>query len=66
MRQKCRKSSSGYIYMYDLVFKHPLVKKMQQDMFKEVEKANPRFLVFVNCKFSWVGEKGVGDELGEL
>jgi hypothetical protein len=58
-----RKSSTGYIYMYDLVFKHPMVKKMQEDMFKEVEKANPRFLVFVNCTFSWLGEKGVSDTI---
>jgi len=58
-----RHSSSAYIYMYDLVFKHPMVKTMQLEMFKQVEKANPKYIVFFNIPFSWVGEKGVGDTI---
>ncbi len=56
-----RQAASGYIYMYDLVFDHKFVKNLQEDMFRAIEKAKPKFVVFVSCPFSWLPEKGVSD-----
>jgi hypothetical protein len=56
-----RHAASGFIYMYDLVFDHKYVNKLQEEMFRDVEKAKPRFIVFVSCPFSWLPEKGASD-----
>lgn len=56
-----RRSATGYIYMYDLVFDHPNVKRMQSEMFHEVEKADPKYLVFVKVPYSWLVETAVAD-----
>ena len=52
-----RKSASGYIYMYDLVFPHKYTLTMQDEMEKEVEAGHPKYIVFVSSGFSWLAQK---------
>jgi hypothetical protein len=49
-----RRPATGYIYMYDLVQEQPFRARMEQDMYSEVEKAAPDFLVIVDLWYSWV------------
>ena len=49
-----RQSASGYIYTYALMETHPFAPKMQQEMIREIETANPKYLVFVNISTSWL------------
>jgi hypothetical protein len=42
-----RKSATGYIYMYELTEKQAFARKMQAEMFKQVEEARPKYVVFV-------------------
>jgi hypothetical protein len=51
----CRRpSATGFIYMYSLVEKQPYARRFQQQMIKEVEAADPKYVVFVNLKASWL------------
>lgn len=58
-----RTSATGYIYMYDLVFEHKFVKQMQKELMQEVEKAKPKYIVFVSCPYSWLAEKDLAEPL---
>jgi len=58
-----RRSATGYIYMYDLVFDHPYVKQMQQELMEEVTRSKPRFIVMTNISYSWLSQGNVGDSL---
>jgi len=49
-----RRAASGYIYMYPLMEGHKYSLAMQQEMAREIEEANPRFLIFVNTPSSWL------------
>jgi 4-amino-4-deoxy-L-arabinose transferase-like glycosyltransferase len=49
-----RKAASGYIYMYALTEPLPLAQKMRDEFAKEIETANPRYIVFVDIITSWV------------
>jgi hypothetical protein len=49
-----RKSATGYIYVYGLMEPHGYASKMQLDMIHEIEKARPRYVVFVNIPLSWL------------
>jgi len=49
-----RISASGHIYTYALMENHPFALKMQNEMIEEIEKAEPKFLVFVNIQMSWL------------
>lgn len=49
-----RRSATGYIYTYSLMETHSYARKMQEEMIGEIEKANPKFLVFVNVSTSWL------------
>jgi 4-amino-4-deoxy-L-arabinose transferase-like glycosyltransferase len=51
-----RRSATGYIYTYALMEEQPFVRRMQQQMQEEIEKAQPKFVVFVTEPMSW----GVG------
>jgi hypothetical protein len=53
-----RQSASGYIYMYPLMELHDFAGEMQKDLIKEVEAAQPEFLVFVRINFSWLQKVG--------
>ncbi len=49
-----RKSATGYIYVYGLMEPQDYASKMQRDMISEVEKARPKYVVFVNIPTSWL------------
>jgi hypothetical protein len=48
-----RRSASSYIYMYPLMEKHDFALTMQRDYIKDIESANPKYLVYVNVPPSW-------------
>ena len=49
-----RKSATGYIYVYGLMEPQDYASKMQLDMIREIEKAHPKYIVFVNILYSWL------------
>ena len=49
-----RRSATGYIYTYPLMELQPYAAAMQQQMIQEIEKADPRYLVFVRAAGSWL------------
>lgn len=48
-----RRSATGYIYMYALTEKQKYSLQMREQMIREVESAQPRFLVYVDDSYSW-------------
>jgi hypothetical protein len=49
-----RRAATGYIYTYPLMELQPYAAAMQQEMIREIESADPRFLVFVRASGSWL------------
>lgn len=49
-----RRAATGYIYTYALMEDHPYALKMQQDMIREIEANNPKFMLFVRISSSWL------------
>ena len=49
-----RISATGYIYTYGLMESHPFALRMQQEMIKEIEAAQPKYLIFVKLPKSWM------------
>jgi hypothetical protein len=49
-----RRSASSYIYMYPLMEKHDFALSMQNDFIKDVESANPKYVLYVNVPTSWL------------
>ena len=49
-----RRSATGYIYTYALMELQPFASAMQQQMIREIESADPRYLVFVRVAGSWL------------
>jgi hypothetical protein len=49
-----RHSATGYIYTYPLMENQKYAFKMQKEMIEEIEKAQPKYLVFVNVFGSWI------------
>ncbi len=56
--QSGRKSATGYIYMYDLVYVHPYAEKMRREMMAEVEKSKPKYFISVLTHLSWLAKPG--------
>lgn len=48
-----RRSASGYIYTYALMEPHRFAAQMQEEMIREIEKARPKYLVYVVFAGSW-------------
>jgi hypothetical protein len=48
-----RHSATGHIYMYGMMEDHPYNLTMQKEMIREVETAQPRFIVFTRIASSW-------------
>jgi hypothetical protein len=48
------RSATGFVYMYPLMEPQPFAITMQHEMEKEIEVANPRFVVFVSEAASWL------------
>jgi Dolichyl-phosphate-mannose-protein mannosyltransferase len=53
-----RRSATGYIYTYPLMELQPYASAMQRQMIREVEAADPRYLVFVSATRSWLVRPG--------
>lgn len=49
-----RLSATGYIYTYPLMETQPFAAHMQDEMIREVEAAQPKFMVFVQVTTSWM------------
>lgn len=49
-----RRSATGYIYTYPLMEPQPFAAKMQEEMIREIEQANPRYVIFVSIATSWL------------
>ena len=49
-----RHSATGYIYTYALMETQPFVQQMQREMIEEIEKAQPKIMVFVSTASSWM------------
>jgi hypothetical protein len=45
--------ASSYIYMYPLMEQQPFAVQMQNDLLTELQKAHPRFLIYVDDERSW-------------
>ena len=48
-----RRSSTGYVFVDQLVQNHPFARAMQQEYIKEVESTPPKFIVMINVPTSW-------------
>ncbi|HEX8679563.1 MAG TPA: hypothetical protein VF683_06375, partial [Chthoniobacterales bacterium] len=48
-----RRSATGYVYTYALMEAQPHARAMQAEMIREIEAAQPRYLVFVGVPASW-------------
>lgn len=49
-----RHSATGYIYAYGLMESQKYAGQMQQEMIREIERAHPKFLIFVVMPDSWL------------
>ncbi|OPY62394.1 MAG: hypothetical protein A4E57_03995 [Syntrophorhabdaceae bacterium PtaU1.Bin034] len=49
-----RRSATGYIYTYSLMEIHKYSMTMQKEMAAEIERSNPKFVVFVRVPTSWL------------
>jgi hypothetical protein len=49
-----RRSATGYIYMYSLMESQPYARVMQEEMTKEIERARPKIVVYINHHTSWL------------
>jgi len=52
-----RRSATSHIYIYPLVGAHKYASSMQQEMIREIEAAQPHFLLFVYIPDSWMMDK---------
>ena len=53
-----RHSATGYIYTYGLMEVQKYANQMQQEMIREIERAQPKFLIFVVMPDSWLQQPG--------
>jgi hypothetical protein len=53
-----RHSATGHIYVYGLMENQKYAFRMQLDMAREIEEAEPRYLIFVNISTSWLAHIG--------
>lgn len=49
-----RRSATGYIYTYPLMEQHDYSLQMQKEMIHEIESSNPKILLAVRIKWSWL------------
>ena len=57
-----RRSATGYIYTYPLMELQPYATAMQQAMIREIESADPRYVVFVRAVGSWLVRRELGQD----
>jgi hypothetical protein len=49
-----RRSAARYPYLYALLEGHPLARRMQDDMIREIDAARPKWLIVVRVPQSWL------------
>ena len=49
-----RKSATRHLYMYPLMETHAYARQMQAEMTREIEEAQPEFIVVANLAGSWI------------
>jgi hypothetical protein len=52
-----RKSATRHLYMYPLMEKHVYTRKMQDEMIREIEGAQPKFVVMAKTAGTWVSTR---------
>lgn len=52
-----RRSATGHIYTYALMERHPYATRLQDEMIKQVEAAQPEYVVYVQNHFSWLTQE---------
>jgi hypothetical protein len=52
-----RKSATRHLYMYPLMEKHVYTRKMQDEMIREIEGAQPKFVVMAKTAGNWVSTR---------
>ena len=52
-----RKSATRHLYMYPLMEKHAYARQIQAEMIREIEEAQPEFVVVVKLSGSWVSPR---------
>ena len=52
-----RKSATRFIYMYPLTDEHRYGRVLQAEMIKELENSQPKYILFVNMRSSWMWNK---------
>jgi hypothetical protein len=52
-----RRSATGHIYTYALMETHPYAARLQEEMIKQVEAAQPEYVVYVQNHFSWLTQE---------
>ena len=53
-----RHSATGYIYTYPLMEPQKYARRMQEEMIREIEQRNPKYLVSVVMNDSWLQRPG--------
>jgi hypothetical protein len=53
-----RRSATGYIYTYPLMELQPMAHQMQEEMIREIEVAQPEYIVYVPGPESWLPQPG--------
>ena len=53
-----RHSATGYIYTYGLMEPQKYAPRMQREMIREIERAHPKYLIFVGMSDSWLKRPG--------
>jgi hypothetical protein len=53
-----RQSATSYIYMYPLMDENSYAPRMQKEMISQIEKAEPKIIVFVAINTSWLPQPG--------
>ena len=48
-----RRAATGFVYTYEMIRDHPHVREFQTELAREVEAAEPRYVVMVNISTSW-------------
>jgi len=52
-----RKSATRFLYMYPLTDEHMYGRVLQAEMIKELENSQPKYILFVNMRSSWLWRK---------
>ena len=50
-----RRAATSYIYTYALMEEQPFALRMQQEMIQQIERNQPKFIVYVQVPSSWLG-----------